>query len=301
MKEIREIIRFWEKRRNQPLALATLVRARGSSYRRPGARMLIDAAGENAGSLSAGCIEAEVVARAQEMIRGGLPELMSFDTRRRFGCNGSIEIFVERVADDLMWELRDRFTQRARCDVATIFENSETRGSLIANGFAGTGAFVQTIEPALRLFIVGGGLDALALRAQGVMLGWEIIVIEAITQLSETLDDRTAVVIATHNFGRDCAALRFLLPHDLRYVGLIGPRRRRDEILLDVIDSGIERRAHLFAPAGLHLAADSPEEIALSIVAEIQGVFADGTVEHLRDRKAPIHSVASSEWAVLAQ
>jgi xanthine dehydrogenase accessory factor len=300
MKEIREIIRFWETRRTEPFALATLVRAYGSSYRRPGARMLIDGCGESAGGLSAGCIEEEVIARAQEVIRGGVPRLISFDTRRRFGCSGSIEIFLERISDTLVPEVREHFAARTAFEVATVFENRSTLGSRVVTGFTEPGAFVQRIQPPLRLIVIGTGPDAMAMGAQGALLGWEWILVEAIPRLSDALDDRTAVVIATHNFGRDCAALRFFLSHPLRYVGLIGPRRRRDEILLDVIDSGVERRAQLFAPAGLHLAADSPEEIALSIVAEIQGVFADGTVEHLRDRKAPIHNNAG-EWATSAR
>src|SRR2546422_10951590 len=97
MKEIRDIIREWERRLGQPLALATLVRAQGSSYRRPGARMLICSDGTTAGSLSGGCLEEEVVRRAFDVLRTGVPSLLSFDTRLRFGCNGTIEIFVEVV------------------------------------------------------------------------------------------------------------------------------------------------------------------------------------------------------------
>jgi xanthine/CO dehydrogenase XdhC/CoxF family maturation factor len=75
----------------------------------------------------------------------------------------------------------------------------------------------------------------------------------------------------------------------LSYVGLIGPRRRRDEILSDLLDSGVELRSQLFAPAGLDLGAEGPEEIALSVIAEIEKVFAEGSGEPLRDRRAPIH------------
>jgi xanthine/CO dehydrogenase XdhC/CoxF family maturation factor len=126
------------------------------------------------------------------------------------------------------------------------------------------------------------------------------MMIESVTQLPEPPDRRTAAVVATHNFGRDCAALRHLLPLGLRYLGLVGPRKRRDEILIDVIDSGAEMRSQLFAPAGLHLAAESPQEIALSIAAEIQCVFAGGTPEHLRKRKAPIHD-SVVQWFASAQ
>jgi xanthine dehydrogenase accessory factor len=300
MNEVHELIRFWEERPNELLALATLVRARGSSYRRPGARMLINTDGASSGSLSAGCIEEEVITRARGVLHTGEPELIVFDTRRRFGCSGSIEIFLERAPQDLLRDLRGHLRARTRCEIATVFENSHTLGSRMATGFVDPGAFVQTIECALRLLIVGSGRDAIALHRQAVLLSWETVVIETISELPAVPDQRTAVVVVTHNFGRDCAALRHLLPLGLRYIGLVGPRKRRDEILLDVIDSGAEIGSQLFAPAGLHLGAESPEEIALSICAEIQRVFGGGTAESLRARKMPIH-LATVSWEVPVQ
>src|SRR3954468_11756441 len=105
MKEIRDILRLYELHRGEPLALATLVRTHGSSYRRPGARMLIYTDGTTSGSLSGGCLEEEVARRGLEVMRDGRPLLMNFDTRLRFGCNGSIDIFVELVREDFLAEL----------------------------------------------------------------------------------------------------------------------------------------------------------------------------------------------------
>lgn len=257
--------------------------------------MLISRDGAFAGSLSAGCLEEEVVARAFRVLHDDEPELILFDTRRRFGCRGSIEIFLERAPHDLLRDLRDHLRNRESCELATVFESSNMLGSRIAIGFVDPGAFVQTIEPALRLAIVGSGRDAIALRRHAALLGWETVMIETITELPVLPDRWTAAVVLTHNFGRDCAALRHLGPLGMRYVGLVGPRKRRDEILIDLIDSGVELASQLFAPAGLHLAAESPEEIALSIAAEIQSVFAGGTAEHLCDRKAPIHH-SMGQW-----
>ena len=285
MREVREILRFWEARRGQPLALATLVAAQGSSYRRPGARMVVDSAGAAVGGVSAGCIEEEVIACAQEVLHAGVPQLMTFDTRLRFGCHGTIQILVEVVAHEMMTELSDRLAQRQSCRLETA-AHGDARGTRIAAFEADEGSFVQTIEPVLRLILVGDSADTVALHAQAALLGWEVWHVDA---APDVIDDRTAVVVATHNFGRDCAALRDLLPTALRYVGLVGSRRRRDDILFDVMGSGITTRAGLFAPAGLHIGADSPEEIALSIVTEIQCVFGGGTAEPLRHRRAPIH------------
>ena len=112
MNEVDQLIRFWEGRSEEPLVLATLVRANGSSYRRPGARMLISDDGAFAGSLSPGCIEDEVVARAREVLERGEPQLISFDTRRRFGCSGSIEIFLERAPQDFLRDLDRQLSAR---------------------------------------------------------------------------------------------------------------------------------------------------------------------------------------------
>src|SRR4051794_3315426 len=131
MKELREIVALWEKDRGA-CALATLVRVTGSSYRRPGARMLITPHGETAGGLSAGCIEEEVALHARDVIASGETKLIAFDTRRRFGCNGSIEIFIERIDAEFMVSLRDKIARR---------ESFEIRA----------GHFVQTVDPVIRL------------------------------------------------------------------------------------------------------------------------------------------------------
>jgi xanthine/CO dehydrogenase XdhC/CoxF family maturation factor len=95
--------------------------------------------------------------------------------------------------------------------------------------------------------------------------------------------------VKSHNYGRDFAALCQLLKLDLPYVGLLGPRKRRDQLLNAVLDEGIAIDAELFAPAGLDLGAETPEELALALVSEIQAIFAGASAEPLRDRKTPIH------------
>src|SRR5207253_4646712 len=82
VKDIYDIIDEFKKRPAQPLALATLVRVEGSSYRRPGARMLICEDGTRVGSLSAGCLEDEVALCAREALQTSKPTIVSFDTRR---------------------------------------------------------------------------------------------------------------------------------------------------------------------------------------------------------------------------
>jgi len=290
VKELSEILHEWKRRRGQAMALATLVRAQGSSYRRVGARMLVASDGTRVGSLSAGCLEEEVAACALQVIHSRNPTMMSFDTRRRFGCDGNIEIFVEPAAEDFLADLARHFLLRRTCVIATVFENAERLGSFISTlDYAKAGTLCQTIEPPLRLIVVGDEPELRSLETLSRALGWEIINCRSVAELPNEIDARTAALIKTHHYGRDCAALRLLLPKGLPYLGLIGPRRRRDRILGDVLDSGAEMRSQLFAPAGLDLGAESPEEVALSVIAEIQRVFGQGSGELLRDRKVPIH------------
>ena len=294
MKEIYDILREWNKRRGESpsrtgiFALATLVRAEGSSYRRPGARMLIFEDGKTVGSLSAGCLEEEVALCAREVLQTGEAAMMTFDTRRRFGCAGKIEIFIEQIPENFLSELAANLEARRGHLAITRFEGNE---------------FVQEIHPPLRVLVFGDGPDNTPLRSLGRLLGWEIVEIADPNSISIEPDQWTAAIVKSHNYGRDYVALQKLLPLDLRYVGLVGPRKRRDQVMNDLLDLGITVNAGFFAPAGLDLGAETPEEIALAIVSEIQRVFAKGSGDSLRERKVAIHQTAPvpNAWQKLPQ
>lgn len=296
MKEIYDILREFEKRRGQSLALATLVRAEGSSYRRPGARMLICQDGSTVGSLSAGCIEEEVGLCAQEVLRNGVSTIISFDTRRRFGCNGRIDIFVERISENFLVDLAENLVARRNCLAVTIFEGKRV-GSSVA-GFhhhcEREHALIQEIHPPIRLLVFGEGHDSAAFHRLSELLGWKAIEVVDQHQLPIDADKWTAAIVKSHNYGRDFIALQKLLSLNLRYVGLIGPRKRRDQLLNDLLDLGVTINAGFFSPAGLDLRSETPEEIALAVVAEIQRVFAGGSGESLRERKMSIHALKES-------
>jgi XdhC Rossmann domain/PQQ-like domain len=95
--------------------------------------------------------------------------------------------------------------------------------------------------------------------------------------------------VKSHNYGRDFVTLQKLLPLNLRYVGVIGPRKRPDQIINELLDIGVTINAGFFAPAGLDIGAETSEEIALLIVAEILRVFEKSSGESLREREISIH------------
>jgi xanthine/CO dehydrogenase XdhC/CoxF family maturation factor len=292
VKDFYDIVQEWREGRGEQFALATLVQVEGSSYRRPGARMLIRKTGQMVGSLSAGCLEEEVAQRARDVLRTGEPTLMTFDTRKRFGCAGTINIFIERAADNFFAALAKELDARRPCLAMTRFDGGQLGSRIVPFDYQPKQKheFVQQIRPPIRLCILGDGLDSRPFRSLAQSLGWQTVEVTDTARLTVAPDEWTAAVVKSHNYGRDFAALQKLLPLELRYVGLIGPRKRRNQLLSDLLELRVTINAGFFAPAGLDLGAETPEEIALSIVSEIQRVFAAASGESLRERKTPIHA-----------
>lgn len=298
MKDIYDILADFERDPAASLALATLVRVQGSSYRRPGARLLIRVDGRTVGSLSGGCIETEIAQRAVTVLESGKPLLIDFDTRRQFGCHGKIDILIEKIKPDFLAAIARHLNQRQNCIVITSSTGSSvTVGEAVsfpgeiereASSFPYR-PFIQIVQPPTRLLIFGEGPDSAPLRSLSGVLGWQVCEFADAISASIELDDWTAAIVKSHNFGRDFAALKILLPLNLRYVGLIGPKKRRDELLNELLQIDVPINAGFFAPAGLDLNAETPEEIALSVVSEIQRVIAEGSGNSLRDRREPIH------------
>lgn len=298
MKDIYDVIKFVRKNaaeardsaRPVSFAFASLVAANGSSYRRPGARMLVTPERSCIGSLSGGCLEEDVAAEAVDVIMTGQPKLLRFDTRRRFGCHGEISIFVERTDSSFFSQMEEKLKQRNEFTLVTSYGREPFR-TQIAQTENGTNreSFSQQVHPPVRLYIIGDGPDSRPIAAMATALGWVPIPVANPEDLDFAPDDYTAAIVKTHNYGRDFNALQRLLPLNLRYVGLMGPRRRRDQLLNHLLDIDVPINAGFFAPAGLDLHSETPAEIALAIVSEIQHIFAGGCGCSLRERKVPIH------------
>ncbi len=136
MSELKSIVAGFEER-CAPLALATAVRTIGSTYRKPGARLLLGPAGRLAGSMSSGCLEDEIAGLARPVLADGEPSLHTFDLRPRFGCHGTIDVLIERVlpGNEFLTQaargLRTRTTWRA----ATVYSSStRALGSIVVRG-----------------------------------------------------------------------------------------------------------------------------------------------------------------------
>jgi xanthine/CO dehydrogenase XdhC/CoxF family maturation factor len=170
-------------------------------------------------------------------------------------------------------------------------------------------ALVEYVAPPVALVLLGAGNDAEPIAALASTLGWAVTVADhrrefavparfpkakVLERSAEDLmrdvrfDERTAVILMTHNYHRDLGLLRVLLAEPLRYLGILGPRSRTEELLREVeSDDDALRpavREAIYAPVGLDIGSRSPEEIALAIVAEVQMVLSGGDGQPLRAR-----------------
>jgi xanthine dehydrogenase accessory factor len=309
MKALQQIIRRVADNPSRSWALATLVQTQGSTYRKPGARLLVDSDGGTLGVLSGGCLEEEISRQGRNVIRDGSPMLLSFDNRRLYGCDGRLKILVEPLPaagenGNLITNIGRSLGNREVCRVHTRFEG-ETLGSdfLPADVLLPErpGVFIDTVPLPIRLLLFGTGPEIEPITQFAANLGW---VIERFGHPSELPQDfrddtQTAAVVMNHNFGRDLLSLHRLLPLQLRYVGLLGPKKRHAEILGQLSEYTVSNfkpecfRGNLFAPAGLDIGSEAPEEIALSIAAEVAGVLSGRAGGFLRERCANIHSTAT--------
>jgi len=172
----------------------------------------------------------------------------------------------------------------------------------------------EYLPPPLRLVIFGAGNDALPLCHLANELGWRVVVVDpraayatrARFPLADevrvlpadaadtlTWDPWTVAVVMTHHYRFDVPILKAVLPLNLGYVGLLGPKKRADQILGELADAGLklteEQRSRFHAPVGLDLGGSSPETVALAIAAEIEAVLNTRDARPLRQRSAPIH------------
>lgn len=264
MRERRKIVELWQ--RGDAAVLVTLVRVEGSSYRRVGARVLIAGNGDSAGTISGGCLEAEVVRKAQWMVRSGaLLERYStmFDDTAELpyglGCGGTVDLLLEPAGTPefkaLMRAMRDSLEGKQREIVTSLPGHGEklsrqvhdqTGAVLFASEIAGGAeTFTEWLETPQRLFVLGAGDDAQPMVQMAALLGWSVIVADGRSQMARAerfpeaervlcadsvaelhISEHDAVVIMSHSYEQDRDWLGAVLPSRPCYLGLLGARHR---------------------------------------------------------------------------
>lgn len=372
MNETRQILHAWRpSARPRPAALATLVAARGASFRRPGAQLLVDASGGFTGNLSAGCIEGDIaVAGLKTAAAGGaaLVTVTTGDDNEIFlgygtGCDGQIKVLVESASTPHVHALRRAMERcvelRQPALIATIYGSSDTgrlpdgsrliatadgavetscghaafdavlgsalyslpAGAAISRDFAiesvTFSALLQHALPPQRLVVFGAGPVSEAVARLGSEAGWDVDVVDRRPAMAnqERFQQAHAVfcadydalpqsvspapgdfcLIATHNFLDDAVLLQRLLDTDAAIVGVLGSRKRFNQLVDEMAAAGRPiagaDRARLRAPAGLDIGAETPAQIAISVLAELFAAAQSRTGQPLSFSDGAIHGV----------
>lgn len=282
--------------------LATLTSVEGSAYRAPGARMVVREGGATVGAISGGCLEKDVAAHAEQVRAALRPRLIHYDLTEQddapwglgMGCAAKLGVVLEPCVGGAPAWLREAVARAARRETAVVVVSAA--GTRLAGtdepSRSGDDAFTDVMPPPLLVAVCGDGPDTVPLLALAEAMGWVARPVRKDEELPR-LDARSAAVVMTHNYPRDLALLGALLGTPARYIGVLGPRRRTERLLNDLAEGGVHPQpaqlARLFAPVGLDIGAEAPEEIALAILAEVRAAFAGRPGGRLRERPGPIH------------
>lgn len=362
MKEICNIIQAYESLdySRDKVALASVVSVEESSYRRIGARMLVQSSGLWVGGISGGCLEGDALRRSQAVIYKNQPSLVVYDTMEDdrnqigvgLGCNGRIEVLLtpidpedpnneiellKKIQHDnkpnillkvidapvtagIIGQVQLVSMDTAALDFAGIasdeltgyIEEVSTKKtpktfSCATSAYGQVKVLIEFIRPETRLVIAGDNYDVNALASVATSLGWEIYVIGKAKKLSRQIFDQakkvldysqadqvdvneyTAVVLMTHDYQKDLELLPLFYAKHPAYLGLLGPKKRFQKMKNELQEQQFDESGFLFTPTGLEIGAESPQEIALSIAAEIVAAMRRKPGFSLRHKEGTIH------------
>ncbi|WP_462222098.1 XdhC family protein [Ferruginibacter sp.] len=381
MKELLQIIKAYDTalHAGKKSAMAAVVHVDGSSYRRPGARMMVTDDGELTGAISGGCLEGDALRKAMLVLSQQQSKLITYDTSDegdatigiQLGCEGVIQVLFEPIdpgnKNNPIQLLRKAVALRQQSVLVTLFSLQDKKNKqpgtcllMEANGnISGeipyaelqdavmedvqlvmqqqtslfknyeyknisVTAFIEFLQPPVSLVVVGAGNDAIPMMQIADTLGWEVRVVdgrgthaksERFTAACQVLvskpekvleqlaiDSQTVFVMMTHNYNYDLAMLKVLLQRKVIYIGMLGPKKKLERMLDELRDEGIaltdEQLNSIYGPVGLEIGAETAEEIALSIIAEIKAVLSNKTGGSLRNKQDVIHSRTDTQIAV---
>lgn len=328
---------------DESLVLGTVIATEGSTYRKPGAMMLIAADSNYQGLISGGCLESDLASHAKQVFADGVTRNVCYDMSDGddfafglgLGCDGIIHLMLQRLDSNTGFGFLDTLDQawQAKRDglLSLVTSSSDTEfsagdfalqcgsefsagdtrlmksslspeGASFSSGHDMSRRFWQDslettqgkvdlllvpIMPPPTILICGAGHDAIPVARLAVEMGWDCTIVDHrpgfaradrfpasckihILQppdlgTSVPLSQVDAAILMTHHLGHDRTYLSQVVEAAVSYIGLLGPRARRDR-LLDEIGA---KNVLVHGPAGLDIGAEMPESIALAIIAEV--------------------------------
>ena len=294
--------------------LATVVATAGSTYRKPGARMLLMADGSYIGLLSGGCLESDLQIHAREVLESSMARAVEYDTRGPddvlfgvgAGCQGTMRVLLEPAGPMSPAEAALAAAGRATrlgesTSLIMVHDSAQLRlGTYRSDqdlpAEERSRAYVQQLAPPPHLLICGAAPDAEAVVSTARALGWRVSVVDhrpayvaaarfagaelhvANPKALRSKIDLTrchAAVVMSHHLPSDEVYLRELAAAGVpAYVGLLGPKARRSRLAQELGPVIEKLDGRIRGPVGLDIGATTPEGIALSIVAQIHAWLA---------------------------
>ena len=253
------------RRQGSRAALATIVVRKGSTPRKDAAKMIVYEDGRQMGSIGGGCIEAEVCREALLVMRIEKPKLMTFDLTEKDAeesgllCGGTIEVYLEPILPD---------------PTLFIFGAGHV-GQCVAQTVKGIGFKIAVVDDRIK-YASGERFP----QADSIFVdSWDAL----FQKLPVT--ESSYILIATRGHNYDLACLRFAVKSPARYIGLLGSRRKT-RLLYEALErEGIDPEVfeRVYAPVGIEIGSETPEEIAVSIAAELIAVRKNLEVRPLKE------------------
>jgi xanthine dehydrogenase accessory factor len=253
------------RRRGERAALATIVTRKGSTPRKDPAKMLVYEDGRQLGSVGGGCTEAEVSREAMLVMRTEKPKLLSFDLTEDDAeesgllCGGIMEVYVEAILPDPM---------------LYIFGAGHV-GQCVAPAAKIIGFKIAVVDDRIKY----ANSERFPAADAFYVDSWE----ENFRKLAIT--DSSYILIATRGHNYDLACLRFALTTQAKYIGLLGSRRKT-KLLYEALErEGVDSSSfeRVYAPVGIEIGSETPEEIAISIAAELVAVRKNLEIRPLKE------------------
>jgi xanthine dehydrogenase accessory factor len=273
-KTIVERYRF-AKKQGLKTVLATVVALDGSSYRKPGVRMLILENKTMIGAVSGGCVEKEILRQSESVFKNGKSKMMTYDGRFRLGCEGILYILLEifEPNDDFIETFNTCLKSRNHFKIASYFSkeegihsgmgtyveigNEKQFVSMVSKENDTLSIFSQEMPPCFKLLIFGAEHDAVQLCQFAVLNGWEVSIYPSPTESktitnfagalefhsitpdelnTSSIDNHTAIMIMTHSFANDLKWLMAIKNSNPVYIGLLGPIHKRENLLSHLLE-----------------------------------------------------------------
>jgi xanthine/CO dehydrogenase XdhC/CoxF family maturation factor len=302
----------------EAIALATVVHVDGSAYRRPGARMLIDSNGNWWGGISGGCLEGDLLKKAQLAMHQQAIKRITYDTREDdpfqlgigLGCQGLIEIVIDPIRTNIerTFTLVKSIVESGKPQfIQTVWNDTEFSIQALNDAIAGWDeaslTFTEYLPARTRIWVVGNQFDACSLIELCLTLAWEVHWVGNTNKMRKDVQQRVracydwdqvhglqpsdCLVLMTHDFDRDVSFMnQYIADQSFQYIGILGPSKRFDRLKKQLQHNLV---SDISTPVGLDIGAEGPDEIAIAVVAEILAHQNKRDGQRLKFRSTTIH------------